>query len=425
MKTNKTTREEFYAPILRALELSHHTRNCKTLSDENFFTAILDRTIDKASSGREFVQNLNLTSDIEISNSCFFDSIKSKRRQKLTDEVCNHVRDEVDKLIKQEDDPLSKYSELADFNVYAADGTEFKASAHETRAFNGKKYGVSHIFALNLRTHGATHICHLQPDISKKKKHEIKGLKELAPSKLRLNTPTGKKVIYAYDPAIVDYQQWYNWKQSKGIYIITREKENSALMTLGELYDFDRTDPRNTGVLSDDYVGPANGRHIRRIIYQDPVSGEIYRYITNEMTIPAGLIVLIYKLRWDIEKIFDEFKNKLEENKAWGDSEIAKYHQANSIALAHNLLLLLERKIKDETGISDEKAEKKREKRLLENIKKAEQENRKFNPLVAECSRITERSLQFIRWLRVALRQKTLWCNDMKTLSPYMEKYLC
>jgi len=28
------------------------------------------------------------------------------------------------------------------------------------------------------------------------------------------------------------------------------------------------------------------------------------------MTLPPGILALIYKQRWDIEKVFDEFKSK-------------------------------------------------------------------------------------------------------------------
>ncbi len=54
--------------------------------------------------------------------------------------------------------------------------------------------------------------------------------------------PTGRKVIIAYDPAIYDFVQWNNWKQSKGIYIITRMKENTNLLICDDR-EFDREDP--------------------------------------------------------------------------------------------------------------------------------------------------------------------------------------
>ncbi|WP_129589590.1 transposase [Rubritalea profundi] len=37
--------------------------------------------------------------------------------------------------------------------------------------------------------------------------------------------------------------------------------------------------------------------------------------MTDELTLAAWTIVLLYKHRWDIEKVFDELKTKLEENR--------------------------------------------------------------------------------------------------------------
>lgn len=73
------------------------------------------------------------------------------------------------------------------------------------------------------------------------------------------------------------------------------------------------------GIESDELVGAFCGVMLRRINYRDPADGKLYVFMTNEMTLPPGLIAFLYKLRWDIEKVFDEKKNKLHEKKAWAD----------------------------------------------------------------------------------------------------------
>ena len=55
-------------------------------------------------------------------------------------------------------------------------------------------------------------------------------------------------------------------------------------------------------------------------------SGEAWQYLTNEpersgdsrrqMKLPPGLMVLLYRRRWDLEKVYDQFKNKLNEKKS-------------------------------------------------------------------------------------------------------------
>ena len=38
-----------------------------------------------------------------------------------------------------------------------------------------------------------------------------------------------------------------------------------------------------------------------RISFLNPANGEIWQVLTNEMTLPPGLIVKLYLMRWDIE----------------------------------------------------------------------------------------------------------------------------
>lgn len=112
----------------------------------------------------------------------------------------------------------------------------------------------------------------------------------------------------------------YDWLESRGL---------------------DRRDARNRGVTGDRVVVTREGHRMRIIYYTEPVSGEAYEFLTNEMDLPAGVIAELYRRRWEIEKGFDEIKNKLGEKKAWGTSLGAKGAQGQLVALTHNLLLLL------------------------------------------------------------------------------------
>ena len=68
-----------------------------------------------------------------------------------------------------------------------------------------------------------------------------------------MGEPTGTKVLHIYDPAIIDYREWHRWKQGHGIYVLTREKENSWLTVIGDRsLQWDPKDLRNAGVLSDE-----------------------------------------------------------------------------------------------------------------------------------------------------------------------------
>ncbi len=129
-----------------------------------------------------------------------------------------------------------------------------------------------------------------------------------------MGEPKGRKVIFTYDSAIYDFGQWRKWKQSKGIYIITRMKQNTSLFICGDS-GVDREDLRNVGIVSDQSGGTNGGDMLRKIVYVEPATGRKFVFLTNEMKLPPGLIAFIYKKRWDIEKVFDQLKNKLMEKK--------------------------------------------------------------------------------------------------------------
>ncbi len=341
----------------------------------------------------------------------------------MVKDVAERVRLEVDEgACGKQHDELSRHRELDGFAIYASDGHAHSAASHE-KPIGGKIRAITHIYSLNLRFHSMVHIALTSPAIGKKKEHEICTLKRIGGAALRMKEPKGVKVIHAYDPAIVDYRQWHRWKQGRGIYIITLQKSNCALKKTSSL-PFDAADPRNTGILSDEMIGNTKGIKLRRIRYCDPETGKTYLFITNEFKLPPGLLAFIYKLRWDVEKTFDQVKNLFEEKKAWATSEESKIQQAAFITLAHNLTLMLEREIEQQEGIRDEKTEKRKADRIKTSTAEAVAKKRTFNPLVAGIRRVTKRSVQFIGWLQSCLEHRTCWRKAMKQLRPLMEAYL-
>lgn len=412
----------FYEPVHEAMPECDSTRKCFAVSDLQFVLSGIGRCLEPVISGRDWVQKLKYHFSVPTSVSNFFSILKSARRLRLLNEVAEWVVAKIDQTTPVEADPFAAHSELDGFAVYAADGHYHRASAHET-LIKGKRYAVGHVYAMNLRTLSMRHLDITRPlEQNKKKEHELNLLKRLEGKALRMGEPQGRKVILAYDPAIIDIRQWDRWKRSKGLYIITREKSNMKPMHCSEL-DFDRNDSRNNGVVSDEKVGYV-GIMIRRITYIDPVSGKQYVFITNEMTLPPGLLTFIYKRRWDIEKVYDEFKNHLMETKAWADSSTAKCQQAAFLCITHNLLILLERKLEKEEGIREVKIERKREKRLDADIARIKEAGRKPNSLAQAYCRCVKRTLQFIREVRLVLTYKASWRQAVDSLRPVMQQYL-
>jgi hypothetical protein len=75
-------------------------------------------------------------------------------------------------------------------------------------------------------------------------------------------------------------------------------------------------------------------------------------YLTNlPVSVPPGIVALLYKSRGNVEKVFDEFKNKLGETKSWTSTANSKTCQARLLCRTHNLMTLMEEQIFREAGI--------------------------------------------------------------------------
>lgn len=423
---NSIIRKEFFKPLFDFLHAAKHRRDCPALDDATWLEAGVRRCLGVFQSGRDFLQQLADQHDTEIGISTLFESFKSKRRLRLLDELLTQSRL---RMRRDMPDALAHYACLADFDLYAGDGHFIAAACHDLPAPRGKpaadgsvrsaasptarvavtKYATGHLYTLDLRTHAMSHLT-VADQIERKKEHEMRALKRQTAETLRQGAPTGRKVLYVWDRAGIDFRQWFDWKHRSGIYFLSREKDNMNLDVLGN-NPFDAADPVNGGVLADQTVGSTTGVTVRRVIYQDPETGIIYHYLTNlPASVPPGVVALLYKLRWDVEKVFDEFKNKLMETKAWASSAIAKTVQARMLCLTHNLMTLMEQTIEKCCGLRSEAEFKRREKRQAE----------KSTPLPAAClaiQRLTQRTVRFIRWLRNHLDLQRDWDHAIAKLA--------
>jgi hypothetical protein len=325
----------FFGPLLTRISQLKTFRSCPKLSDSDWLLLGICRALEGVFSGRDFLQSMAAKLRLPAV-AHFFATLKSNRRLTLCAEANASLCATLTRTVP---DAFAAYPGLAAFDLHAADGHAHAAAAHDlaqpskTSESGYAKFATSHIYSLNLRTHALSHLA-LADQITRRKEHEMRTLKRLTVAELRHGAPTGRKVLYIYDPACLDYLLWEQLKK-RGIYFLTRLKSNAKITKCGDL-GYDPHDPINAGVLFDRQVGIA-GRMVRHVRYQCPRSGEIYDFLTNEMTIPPGLIARLYQMRWDIEKSYDEIKNKLNEKKAWASTPTAKAMQALFICMAHNL----------------------------------------------------------------------------------------
>ena len=389
----------FFSPVQELLPLCGMLRNCPELSDKAWIRLGLERALFELSSGRAFLQEyaFRLPQCPPIAN--YFASLKSARRLALALELNQRLTQRIAESLP---DPLAGYADLANFDLYAGDGHWHGAAAHDAPV-DGTKYAVGHIYALDLRRHT---LRHLAVGLGKKE-HDMHVLQRLEIELLRQYAPIGRKVIYVWDKAGIDFHAWYRWKQAAGLYFISLEKENMNLRVMGTS-DWDRTDPHNAGIQRVELVAGAAGVLVRRIFYLEPVTGVEYVFITNELTIRPGLVALLYKLRWNVEKVFDCLKNKLNEQQAWATSDTAKSAQAQLICVLHNLIQILEEKLRLE-GIENV-AEIARRKKTLERMQAmAAAAGRKIPACVVVLQRLTPCSVKLLRWLRSSLLDRLAW----------------
>lgn len=402
--TTKTVFGKLIEPLMRLVDQCSYKRKCKALPDSEWVKAGLLRVLDQEPSGRAFLQKLSDSGGTDIKRSHFFETLKSERRLKLCSDVSLSLYSNMIK--KSVADPFSNYPELDGYDIHAGDGHYHRSAVHDVRK-DGKKHPTQHFYSVDLRSHALRHLTLADTSGTRKREHDTRALKRLNVETLRQSAPKGRKVIYVWDRAGIDFLQWFKWKHLAGIYFISREKKNMEPMVIGEMY-YDRSDPVNRGVKEFQIIGCSAGVIMHRIVYKCPVSGDTFNFVTSLRTIPPGLIAYLYRTRWDIEKIFDDIKNKLSEKKAWATSDIAKEMQAQFICMAYNLMLLLEGSVEKE-GITNDIEDIRRSRRLKEVLANTKVNKKTLPDFLTQPKRATQRSVKFIRWIRNHLFMNTSW----------------
>jgi hypothetical protein len=386
--------DAFFQPLAGLVATSPHRYPCPEYSDEDWLRLGIQRVLERVESGRAFLQEHGPRFDYQPTRANYFAAQNSPRRLDL-------VRDVNRRLLAraQLPDQLAEFPELQNYQCFALDGHWHRAATHDPR-HAGTKMAIGHCYSLDLRGHQLRHLAAGEG----LHEHDLSVLKRIKPSGLRHDVPKGQRVLLVYDKAGIDFAYWKRCQRECAVYFISRVKE-------GMVYDWladrpvDPQDPRQRGVTADRQIMTREGQLMRIIAYTDPATGQAYEFLTNEMDLPAGLIAELYRRRWDVEKVFDELKNKLGEQKAWGTSLVAKATQGQLVALTHNLLLLYEARLERDHGVNNTAEDQRRQERHRELKQAARQTGSQLTTLRTGLRRATQRSVKFLRWLRHALRE--------------------
>lgn len=416
--------DALFAPLRNIIGSAGITRNCRVIDDLTFASLCVLRVLQSSKTGRDFLQTHAIPNVPELTRGNYFATLASERRLGFMRKLAGGLRAAHLPGLRAADDLLAALPELDGWEVWAADGHKIDHATHDPRNQKDQYAPVNGICKLDLRS-GWVDFLALALATARGTEHEITTLKRQAPEELRCGATKGQSTLFVYDCAIIDFIYAYNLKQSKSVYILTRWKDNLAPMTVIPR-GIERSNPVNGLVISDETVCFNNTPgQWRRITATCPDSDEIYVVLTNQMTLPPGVLNECCRLRWRIEKAFDQQEQKLDERKAWGKSATAKTIQAIAICIAHNLLALLGLTLRQDENIQDSKVIKAYHKELDRREAQAAKAGRPFPKLLyLALYRPTELSLQFIRWLRSCLARSTPYRQALELLRPLMLAYL-
>ncbi len=410
-----------------------YTRNkrvCNGITDNDFLLQGICRVITVNRSGRDFMQKFadtnlfkieELNKALKIPRSTYFTALSSERRGSYISETCDGIYRILNNYCTNNNiDYLSDFEELKGRSIMSGDGHYIKHAVH-TKKINDKYPQLGIIYIQNLRNGLSIPMCSVENDTSNKP-HEFPFLKnKLAEfsDKLDLKDP-----LLVYDPACINKTFWtvIERQRTNGFHIITRTKKN-MVFTFKEDLDFDKSDPINIGVKKYSIVGFNNAGTMYYVKYVDPETKKVYTFLTTDKTLRPGVVAYIYKIRWKIEKVYDVFKNKLFEQKAWGKTAVAHKSQSSILAATYNIIRFLTELLDSQFGIREEKLIKKRDKALEKRALNANKKGNKINILEIVLPYMFQISQQFIRLIRNIIFECSFLKAEFSKFKKRMETY--
>jgi hypothetical protein len=227
------------------------------------------------------------------------------------------------------DDPIG-----VDLNqsLYALDSTtiDLCLSLFPWARFRKQKAAVKLHTLLDLRGNIPTFI-----GITDGTVHDVNILDEILPE---------PGAFYVMDRGYLDFERLYGFTAASAFFV-TRTKKNVLLRRR-----YSRTVDKTTGVRSDQTViltAIASAKvypdALRRIGYVDAETNKRLTFLTNNFSLPALTIALIYKCRWQVELFFKWIKQHLRIKAFFGTSENAVKTQI-WIAVSAYILVAIVRK---------------------------------------------------------------------------------
>lgn len=168
--------------------------------------------------------------------------------------------------------------------------------------------------------------------------HDVNGLDELAYE---------NGGYYIMDRGYVDFERFYNIDQHHAFFV-TRSKNNSQLKRVSSA----KAD-KSKGVICDQqvilkgyYSYKWYPKIFRRIKFYDAEQNRTFVFLSNNLTLPAIEIAMLYKYRWKVELFFKWIKQHLKIKTFWGTSANAVKTQAYIAIITYTLVAIIKGKLK-------------------------------------------------------------------------------
>jgi len=158
--------------------------------------------------------------------------------------------------------------------------------------------------------------------------------------------------FYVMDRGYVDFGRLHCIHEA-GAFFVTRAKKGMRFKRR-----YSREVKKETGVICDQVIFLTGvdtpdkyPETIRRIKYRDAETGKVYVFLTNNFSVSATSIALLYKNRWQIELFFKWIKQHLKVKVFWGRSANAVKTQICIALCSYLLVAILKKRLKIERGL--------------------------------------------------------------------------
>lgn len=154
--------------------------------------------------------------------------------------------------------------------------------------------------------------------------------------------PYESDAYYIFDRGYVDYERLYKITLLSA-YFVVRAKSNLKFRRI-----YSRKVNKSTGVQTDQigrltgfYVAKDYPEKLRKVKYYDSEMNRTFVFLTNNMTLTAQEIAMLYKNRWQVELFFKWIKQHLKVKTFWGYSQNAVRIQIYTAIITYCLVAII------------------------------------------------------------------------------------